>query len=129
MLKWWKLTESERDVCYNSKEGLPSIEYEYTEIEDKEADSGHIKIIQNFTNNILFGEKLISPGTDGINELTISNAAYLSSWNDNKKIEIPFDAELFDKLLADKMVNSNHYEKENKIRQSKEYSKRWRVNW
>ena len=129
VLKWWKLSENEREVCYTSKEGFPSVEYEYTEIEDEDKESGHIRIMQNFTNHILNGEELISPGGDGINELTISNAAYLSAWNNNKKIEIPFDPELFDKLLKDKMMNSKYLDKESMINHSKEYSKRWRVNW
>ena len=45
-------------------------------------------LTQNWINAINFGEKLISPGEEGINSLNISNTIYLSSWLD-KRIGIP----------------------------------------
>lgn len=54
----------------------------------------HIKIIQNFSKAILFGEKLIAPGVEGINGLMISNAVYLSSWT-GKEVSLPLDENLF----------------------------------
>lgn len=86
--------------------------------------------MQNFTNAVLYGEKLIAPGFDGINELTISNAAYLSQWQGNKRITIPFDCEEFDRLLAKKAEKSCF--KETKTEESEkqgDYLGRWQVNW
>lgn len=54
----------------------------------------HINIFRNFTKAVLFGEKLIAPGVEGIRGLTISNAVHLSSWLD-KVIELPIDEELY----------------------------------
>ncbi len=54
----------------------------------------HCGIMRNFTNHILNGEKLIAPGEDGINGLTISNAIHLSSWL-GKEVELPLDEELY----------------------------------
>lgn len=40
---------------------------------------GHVLILRNFADHILHGEPLIAPGHEGLNELMISNSAYLSS--------------------------------------------------
>ena len=58
--------------------------------------------LKNFAGAILYGEELLSPGYDGINELTISNAAYLSEWTGNKRVPLPFDTAEFDRLLKEK---------------------------
>ena len=62
--------------------------------------------MQNFANAVLFGEELISLEADGINELTLSNTAYLSEWQSNSEIILSFYSELFDKLLAEKAKSS-----------------------
>ena len=59
----------------------------------------HTAILRNFTNNILFGEKLIAPGEEGINGLTISNAIHLSHWK-NDVVELPIDESAFEEELA-----------------------------
>jgi len=129
VLKHWKLKTDEREVCYNSGESFPSIEYDYTEIQSQEKETAHRGILQNFANAVLKGEELLSPGCDGINELTLSNAAYLSQWTGNKEIKIPFETEEFDKLMAEKATNSN-YKSMTKNKTTKgEYIKRWQVNW
>lgn len=40
---------------------------------------GHVLILRNFADHILRGEPLIALGHEGLNELMISNSAYLSS--------------------------------------------------
>ncbi|MDR1939187.1 MAG: gfo/Idh/MocA family oxidoreductase, partial [Clostridiales bacterium] len=54
----------------------------------------HINIFRNFSRAVLFGDKLIARGEEGINGLTISNAAYLSEWL-KRDIELPLDGELY----------------------------------
>lgn len=129
-LKWWKLSESEREFCYSSKESYPKIPWEYEEIV-AEKETGHIGIIQNFANAILYGETLISPGTDGINELMISNAAYLSEWSGNEEISLPFDEDAFDQKLREHSMNSKITNSNNT--QNHEHEKdnqaRWQVRW
>lgn len=56
-------------------------------------------IFQNFSNHLLFGEMLMTPGEDGIRTLMMANGAYLSSWLE-KKISYPFDEDLYEKLLS-----------------------------
>ncbi|MBP5729900.1 MAG: hypothetical protein J6X19_01730, partial [Clostridia bacterium] len=65
---------------------------------------GHSLILEDFARAILFGTPLLSPGCDGVNELSVSNAAYLSSWT-GRRVELPLSpasmAEFHD-LLTEK---------------------------
>ena len=129
-LKWWKLPEDERQICFNAEKLFPSIKCEYEEFVTQSKDGeAHKNIIQNYVNSILNGEELISPGTDGIYELTLSNAAYLSSWKGGVPVKLPFDVAEFDKELnarAEKSLTHDPVENKNA---SGNYSKRWQVNW
>lgn len=127
-LKWWRLKENERDVCYDAQTSSPRIEHDYEEIVFDGREPAHVGILQNFTNAILHGEELLSPGTDGIYELTISNAAYLSDWIGNKVVEIPFDTKQFDKFLEEKRRHSV-CEKEYATSNSEDGNARWQVRW
>lgn len=130
VLKWWKLPRDEREICFNSTELFPSIKCDYEEFVSQNSNiSAHKLIIQNFINSIQNGEQLISPGTDGIYELTLSNAAYLSSWKDGATVKLPFDCNEFDGLLGEKIQNSKAGEPIKNKQASGRYSKRWQVNW
>ncbi|MEC0177747.1 MULTISPECIES: Gfo/Idh/MocA family protein [Paenibacillus] len=65
----------------------------------------HNGILQNFTNALLHGEKLIAPGEEGIRGLTISNAMHLSAWTDDW-VDLPLDEDLFYDKLQEKIKNS-----------------------
>jgi len=61
-----------------------------------------VALTQNFIDAILYGDKLIAEGTDGIRSLELSNACYLSSWHDTC-VDIPVDADLFYRELQKRM--------------------------
>ena len=130
-LKWWRLPQSERDICFNSPDMFVNSDLcEYEEFEQAESlELSHRGIIQNFTNAILFGEELLSPGTDGINELTLSNAAYLSAWKGNMPIMLPFDSNEFDGYLKELVANSHSGSAVQNKTATGKYSNRWQVNW
>lgn len=129
-LKWWKLPEDERQICFNADQLFPSIKCDYEEFVSQSKDGeAHQKIIQNYVNAILNGEELLSPGTDGIYELTLSNAAYLSSWKGGAPVKLPFDVAEFDKELSDRVKNSKTNDPIENKNASGNYSKRWQVNW
>lgn len=67
------------------------------------ADSGgqHVEILQNFTNAILKGEKLLSPAEQGIHSVELANAILLSTWQD-KAIELPMSAADYERILIEK---------------------------
>lgn len=65
----------------------------------------HKGILQNFTNALLHGEKLLAPGEEGILGLTLSNAMHLSAWTDDW-VDLPLDEDLFYDKLQEKIANS-----------------------
>lgn len=65
----------------------------------------HAGVMNAFAAHILRGEPLTAEGAEGINGLTISNAAFLSSWLD-KTVDIPFDEDLYWELLQKKIAGS-----------------------
>ena len=130
VLKWWKLPQDEREMCFDSKDLYPNIKCEYEEYTSQKSNSdAHKQIIQNFINSIVSGEELLSPGTDGVYELALSNAAYLSSWKGGATVCLPFDCDEFDALLGEKMKNSKVKDTTPTRNASGKYSKRWQVNW
>ena len=128
VLKWWKLQEVENDVRWHSDNSMPQIPYEYTEERFEDDGPQHRGIIQNFANAILHGEKLISPGIDGLNELTLSNAAYLSQWTGNSPVALPLDNGKFDAMLKERADNSLTHEELASIPEG-EYQDRWQTRW
>ena len=129
LLKWWKLKSPEPQVRVESHKNFEIIPFDYEEIKPRFEEPAHAGILQNFTNAILHGEELLAPGIEGINELTISNAAYLSSWNGSRPVQLPLDCEAFDKKLAELAINSRLKDAKISDKYNTDYSKRWQINW
>lgn len=131
-LSMWKYNFPETEYRnFTSDEYKSKVSCEYSEFIPEEVNiSAHNQILQNFTNAILRGEELISPGYDGIKGLTISNAIHLSDWT-GETVQIPFDAELHKQILMEKVKESKPKKnavKDNSIRAGKA-SSRWDVKW
>ena len=129
VMKWWKLSRPEPEVRFGSEENWTEIPMEVVEIKPDEPETAHPGILQNFANAILHGEALISPGEDGLNELTISNAAYLSQWTGNACVPIPFDEAAFDRELAERASTSKYRAQSSAANPDGRYSERWQVKW
>lgn len=131
-LKVTRLDMDEEEYRFNS-EKYPSKPGYKTEIikGSGNEDSYHRAILEDFTNAILKKGKLVTEGESGINELMISNAAYLSSWL-GKTIEIPFDTALFDEELEKRKKEEEKVDLKRKVKTtgpSSEYNERWFVKW
>lgn len=131
-LSMWKYNISEAEYRnFTSDEYKSKVTCEFSEFEcENSGFSAHNHILQNFTNAILHGEKLISPGVEGIRGLTISNAIHLSDWT-GETVNIPFDAELHKKYLMEKVKTSKpklKTVKDNSIKAGNA-SSRWDVKW
>jgi predicted dehydrogenase len=65
-------------------------DYYASEVLESESRWGtqHVAVLENFAANILDGTPLIAPGSEGINEVRLANATYLSSWTG---VEVPLD--------------------------------------
>ena len=89
-----KLLQNEREFCKTSKDGFAQPECEAIIVETDGENPQHTGVLNAFASHILHGTPLIAEGCEGIYSLLLSNAMYLSSWQD-KTINIPFDEDLF----------------------------------
>lgn len=125
-LTYTALALDERDYCFADE----SVENALivTEMEDEEYN-GHVAILENFAASILRGVPLIAPGYDAINEMTLSNAAYLSSWT-GREIQLPMDDDEFEAQLLQRVRSSAGGErKEEREGVQFSYKTRWNTNW
>lgn len=93
-LKMFVAEKATSDVLANSEEGFTKIGGEWKNVELTGENTQHSGVMNAFAEHILHGGELIARGEEGINGLTISNAAFLSSWLD-KTIELPIDEDLY----------------------------------
>ena len=128
-MRWWKLREPEPKVRFGAETSFANIGMDETEILPEEPETAHAGILQNFAGAILRGEALISPGEDGVKELTLSNAAYLSQWQGNSPVPIPFDAARFDAMLGERAAGSSYRAGHRTSELNDRYSERWQVKW
>lgn len=110
-LVFWRLRTPEPEWNAAFKGGFGSPECWKCEIPVAPGDGEqHLGILRNFTNAVLRGEKLLAPGEEGIRGLTLSNAMYLSTWEDDW-VQLPLDEERFHRLLEEKIAASNFVKK------------------
>lgn len=128
-LRFWELPYAEREICYTAKDLPDASVASMTEIKPEGEESAHPGILRNFAANILRGEPLLAPGAEGVYELTISNAAYLSSWT-GETVNLPLDTARFDALLEERAKRSEkkHTSEKNEAL-SDFYKQKWQVNW
>lgn len=126
-LKWYKLDQDEREICKTLKKSSFSQKPQYIEFDYKESPT-HAKILQNFADSINFGTPLIANGCEGINQLMLTNAAYLSA-HTNRTVELPVNEREYDELLNIKISNSKQL-KNNAAKQiNTSYNERWQTKW
>ncbi len=127
-LMHWQLKTDERKICFADASNSPKPDYDYFEY-DYEAAPAHAGILQNFTNAVLFGEELLAKGCEGINQLMLTNAAYLSSWKQNVEITLPLDPDEYDSYLDKLISKSTVRDNKTQTAPSSDYSSRWQTNW
>ncbi len=66
---------------------------------------GHALITQNFARSILYGDKLIAPGEDGLNAVELINGLILSS-KTGKTVNVPVDRAEYDRLIEELKATS-----------------------
>lgn len=104
-IKMFKLNMPTSEFTKNSDKGFGKIEGEWVTVETDGLNEQHVGVMNAFAAHILRGEPLVAEGAEGINGLTISNAAFLSSWLD-KTVTLPIDEDLYYEMLKQKIENS-----------------------
>ncbi|MBQ8839925.1 MAG: Gfo/Idh/MocA family oxidoreductase [Clostridia bacterium] len=95
---------------------------------DKEYN-GHLEIVQDFTNAILYKKELLAPASEGLKSLEISNCAYLSSYK-NEKVDLPINEDEFLGFLDIMQKNEDPVSKNETDKPlSSTYQAKWNTNW
>lgn len=125
ILRFYRLAMEEREFCHT-----PLKEENKVTVEEWQDEplNGHVAILKNFASAVLHGTPLLAPGYDGISELTISNAAYLSAWT-GEAISLPFEQARFTKELTRRREQSARKENQSSISPNGSYLNRWNPNW
>lgn len=63
-------------------------------------DGNHLTIMAAFARHILRGTPMVATGAEALNELEISNAMYLSGFNNSRLVDIPVSAAAAERLIA-----------------------------
>ncbi len=126
-LKWWKLETPEREFCYTCKKGMAM---PATTCEEFTFDSvnGHATVLETFARSIIDGTPLIADGREGLNSLSISNAAYISTWTGNFS-DINVDEELFEQHLKELCASEVEKKKDSEPESLESLRERWKVRW
>lgn len=110
-LTFWRLRTPEPEFNASYRGGFGSPECWKCDIPLSGGEgTQHRGILQNFTNAILHGEKLLAPGEEGILGLTLSNAMHLSTWIDDW-VSLPLDEQLYADML-DERIRSSSFRKD-----------------
>ncbi len=101
----YELAVGTDEFTKTAENGFGSIEYKVYEAELDGRNDQHIEVMNKFAAAILRDEPMTASGQEGINGLTISNAAFLSSWL-GESVSLPIDEDKFYELLQEKIANS-----------------------
>lgn len=104
-----KLSVDERTWCRTCTEGFAKPPCETLTVETDGENPQHVGVLNAFAGHILHGAPLVADGREGLNGLMLSNAFHLSDWL-GKEVELPFDENLFLRLLNERRATSRHKE-------------------
>lgn len=121
-----KTAEDEREFC-NSRQASPKIPVATTVFKDEPGKEPHLQILEDFAKAVLTGSPLLAPGEQGVLELTLSNAAYLSAWT-GKPVALPLNNAEFNAHLAKRIAHSRKKQPANPNVHSEDLV-RWQVKW
>lgn len=74
----------------------------------------HNEVLQNFTDAILDGAKLVAPAPEGIHSVELANSMLLSAWTE-KPVSLPIDGKKYERLLKAKIEESAKKGKKKKV--------------
>lgn len=106
-IELWELDESLPEFTKNATDGFKKISSKKVEVETDGENEQHAGVTNAFAAHILHGTPLTADGSEGINGLTIANAAYLSSWT-GETITLPIDEDRYLDELNKRRRESKH---------------------
>ena len=103
----YELEKPLSEHIYSAQGGFDRDHVTVKEVETDGKNEQHVGVMNAFASHILHGTPLVAEGAEGINGLTISNAAFLSSWLD-ETVTLPIDEDLYYEKLQEKIKNSTY---------------------
>lgn len=109
----WKLEVSEKEFNKTTRtiDGPIPMEEMVIEYEENSIADCQAAMITNWVAAATTGAPLIAPGEEGINSLSLSNAMYLSTWNDDW-VTFPIDEDQYLAKLNEKIATSTFRKQE-----------------
>lgn len=77
----------------------------------------HNEVLQNFTDAILDGAKLVAPAPEGIHSVELANSMLLSAWLD-KPVSLPIDGKKYERLLKARIAASSKKGKKKTVKEA-----------
>ena len=99
-----------RTFSKTAKTGFARPDVWVAEIPVENAPAQHATVMKNFVDAILDGAELIVPGEEGMHSVEFANAALYSQWTDTC-VELPLDAEAYEKALQQRIAESKFEKK------------------
>ena len=124
----YRLPVSERVLCASEDRNGPRVKPEIVKIPTPGEDTAHLGILQTFTDHLRYGTPLTADITDGLNEIMLSNAAYLSAWT-GEEVSLPLTDGRFARLLRERREADERDITGNADSETGGYSHRWQVKW
>ncbi len=103
MITEYEMTEQE--FSKTNTQPFQTVKANTYEVETDGENPQHVGVLNAWADAILHGGKLVAEGREGVNGLTLSNAMHLSAFL-GKKIELPFDEELYYNELMKRVATS-----------------------
>lgn len=98
--------------------GFTTPPYWKVEIPSSNVGGQHLEVLQNFSDAIREGAKLIAPAEEGIHSVELANAMLLSTFLD-KTVDLPLDGKLYERQLKLRIKNSKPRKSSKSVVQSK----------
>lgn len=118
--------------CKTANTATTSAKPVCTEYTASAPERAHAGVLTDFAEAILTGTPLVADGREGIQMLSLANAAYLSSW-EGRKVSLPLsdeDIARFDALLAKRIEASTLVSpKPSTASPDGTVSPRWKIRW
>jgi len=106
-LKFWRTRKLVSENTRTSKRGFGKPETWKCDVPLRGGGGGHQEVTRGFIDTILHDKPLLTPGTDGIKSLSLSNAMHLSAWTDDW-VDLPIDEDLFYEKLKERIATSTY---------------------
>lgn len=87
-------------------EKFASIPHEVRELLLDEEENPYQRVFRNFARHLLYGEPMYADGSDGLRTAQLTNAIYVSGWEE-KRVSIPVETQRFENHLSQRQKLEN----------------------